>query len=128
MNKTIKYGFLITGIIGFVLAGFIIVGFHSIEIEDHYGNLQEFYYKSESNDIIVNRATFEFGIIEKSCKRINIRTQKNDSTDLYNWIYKNGNEAKVEIYRPLETKTQVKTYSEIIKLANSSDLKLITKN
>jgi len=70
---------LLIGVIGF--------GFYAMEIEDHYGDLQKLYYNSKSGDIIVNKTTSEFGIVEKNWKRINIRTKEKDSTDLWNWVY-----------------------------------------
>lgn len=100
-----------------------------MEIEDHYGDLQELYYESKNGDIIVNQTTSEFGIIEKNWKRINIRIQKKDSTDLYNWIYQNGTKTKAEIYRPKSAEVELNgiTYSELIKLIESSKLKLVSK-
>ena len=101
-----------------------------MEIEDHYSDLKELYYDSENGDLIVNKTTSEFGIIEKNWKRINIRTQEKDSTDLYNWVYKNGIETKAEIYRAKNGKTELNaiTYSELEKRIKNSDFKLIIKN
>tara|TARA_B110000967_G_C18398077_1_gene323242 strand:- start:205 stop:528 length:324 start_codon:yes stop_codon:yes gene_type:complete len=91
---------ILTTIISLIgVAVFIGFGLYTMEIEDHYGDIKELYYDSNSGDIIINKTTFEFGIIEKNWNRINVRTQKKDSTDLYNWIYKNGTETKAEIYR-----------------------------
>lgn len=101
-----------------------------MEIEDHYGDLQELYYDSKNGDLILNKTTSDFGIIEKNWKRINIRTQKKDSTDFYNWIYQNGIETKAEIYRLKsgETKLYGITYSELKKMIEKSEVKFITKN
>jgi hypothetical protein len=99
MKKALKYGLLIFGIVIITVVGFIGFGLYSMEIEDHYGDLKELYYDSENGDLIINKTTSEFGIIEKNWKRINIRTQQKDSTDLYNWVYQNGTETKSEIYR-----------------------------
>lgn len=117
---------LLIGLIGIVgLLGF---GFYKMEIEDHYGDLQELYYDSKSGDIIVNRTTSEFGIIEKNWKRINIRTKKKDSTNLYNWVNQNGVENKTEIYRPKSKIANGITYSELNKLIEESELVLIINN
>jgi hypothetical protein len=87
LRKTLKYGLLIFGIVALFIIGLIGFGLYTMEIEDHYGDLQELYYESKSGDIIDSIKTSEFGIIEKNWKRINVRIQKKDSTDLYNWIY-----------------------------------------
>tara|TARA_R110002051_G_C8538525_1_gene470746 strand:- start:324 stop:716 length:393 start_codon:yes stop_codon:yes gene_type:complete len=130
MNKALKYGLLIFGIVIITVFGFIGFGLYSMEIEDHYGDLKELYYDSENGDLIVNKTTSEFGIIEKNWKRINIRTQQKDSTDLYNWVYQNGTETKSEIYRVKNGETELNgiTYSELEKRIENSDFKLIIKN
>jgi hypothetical protein len=130
MNKALKYGLLIFGIVIITVVGFIGFGLYSMEIEDHYGDLKELYYDSENGDLIVNKTTSEFGIIEKNWKRINIRTQQKDSTDLYNWVYQNGTETKSEIYRVKNGETELNgiTYSELEKRIGNSDFKLIIKN
>jgi len=101
-----------------------------MEIEDHYGDLQELYYESKDGDIIVNKTTLEIGIIEKSWKRINIRTEKKDSTGLYNWIYQNGYETKTEVYRSKSGEIELTgvSYSAFKKMIDNSQLKLVTKN
>jgi hypothetical protein len=130
MNKALKYGLLIFGIVIITVVGFIGFGLYSMEIEDHYGDLKELYYDSENGDLIVNKTTSEFGIIEKNWKRINIRTQQKDSTDLYNWVYQNGTETKSEIYRMKNGKIELNgiTYSELEKRIKNLDFKLIIKN
>lgn len=37
------------------LIGMIALGFHAMEIEDHYGDLQDFYFKSRNGDLIIFR-------------------------------------------------------------------------
>jgi hypothetical protein len=130
MKRRVKIIILTTIIALIGVAVFIDFGLYAMEVEDHYGDLQELYYDSKTGDVIVNKTTSEFGIIEKNWKRINIRTQKKDSTDLYNWIYKNGTEIKAEIYRPKSRKTELNgiTYSELKNMIDNSELKLITKN
>ncbi|MGM0581371.1 MAG: hypothetical protein ACQETL_11865 [Bacteroidota bacterium] len=130
MRKTLKYGLLIFGIVTIFLLGFIGLGFYAMEIEDHYGNLQELYYESKDGDIIVNKTTLEIGKIEKSWKRINIRTEKKDSTGLYNWIYQNGYETKTEVYRPKRGEIELTgvSYSALKKMIDNSQLKLIAKH
>jgi len=130
MKRRVKIIILTTIIALIGVAGFIGFGLYAMEIEDHYGDLQELYFDSKTGDIIINKTTSEFGIIEKNWKRINIRTQKKDSTDLYNWIYINGTETKTEIYRPKSGETQLNgiTYSELKNMIDNSEFKLIAKN
>ncbi len=130
MNKTLKYGLLIFGIVIITIVGFIGFGLYTMEIEDHYGDLKELYYDSENGDLIVNKTTSEFGIIEKNWKRINIKTQHKDSTDLYNWVYQNGTKTKSEIYRVKNGKIELNgiTYSDLNKRIRESELKFILKN
>jgi len=127
MRKTLKYGLLISGIIMISLIGFVGFGLYTLEIEDHYGDYQELFYESKNGDIIVNKITSEFGIIEKTWKRINIRTQTKETTDLYFWIYQNGLENKTEVYRPRKGKIEINeiTYSDLIRMIDDSKLKLI---
>lgn len=112
------------------VVGIISYGLYLMEIEDHYGDLQEMYFDSKSGDIIVTKKTSEFGIVEKNWKRINIRSKEKDSTDLYNWINREGTQLKTEVYRPKngEIKLNGITYSEIKKMIDNSELKLITGN
>ena len=127
MKKELKYGLLIFGIVIITVVGF---GLYAMEIEDHYGDLKELYYDSKSGDIVLNKSTSEFGIIEKNWKRINIRTQKKDSTDLYNWVYQNGIETKAEIYRPIIETENINNfnYSEIVDKINASEMTFINGN
>lgn len=130
MRKIIKYGLLIFGVVTIAIFGLIGYGLYTMEIEDHYGDLQEMFYTSKNRDIIINEKTYEFGIIEKNWTRVNIRTNEKDSTDLYNLIYKNGVEVKSKIYRPKkgEFKLNKIKYLEIKRLIDKAELKLISEN
>lgn len=122
MNKGLKYGLLIFGIVIIIVVGFIGFGLYSMEIEDHYGDYQTIYYKSKNSDIIVNEETSEFGIVGKNWKRINIWTKEKDSTDLYTFASKASYYSNIKVYRP-------KTEIEKIKRMNFSDIqKLIAEN
>ena len=128
MKRRIKF-ILLALLVGLIwVAGLVGYGLYTMEIEDQYGDLQELYYDSKTGDIIVNRKTFQFGIIEKNLKRINIRTVEKDSTDLYNWVNLNGVENQIEIYRPKIKLADGITYSELSLLIEKSELKLISKN
>ena len=130
MKNKIKIIFLTLTIGLIFIVGFLGYGMYLMEIEDHYGDLQNFQFESKSGDLIINKSTSEFGIIEKSWKRINIKTTEKDSTDLYIWVYKNGVETKAEVYRPKGGKIKLNeiTYSELMKKIDKSELKLITQN
>lgn len=130
MNKRLKYGLLIFGLGTILIVGLVSFGLYSMEIEDHYGELEDFFYKSKSGDVIINRKASKFGIIEKNWKRVSVKTKDNSPTDLYNWIRLNGLEHSNEIYRTKNNKTDLKniTYPELVQLIESSELKLITGN
>jgi len=82
----------ITGLVGY--------GFYAMEIEDHYGTLEVAFYKAKDHDIIINNKTKEFGIIDKNWKRIQVVNQKNETIDLYNWVYEANDDVGIKIYRP----------------------------
>ncbi len=63
-----------------------------MEIEDHYGDLQETYFDSKNGDLIVNKKTKKFGFISKNWKRAYVITKQNDTLDLYDLINTNGKE------------------------------------
>lgn len=59
-----------------VLFGMICFGLYSMEIEDHYGDLQDLYYQSSKGDIILNKSKSEIGFISnKNWKRIEVETK-----------------------------------------------------
>jgi len=82
-----------------VLVGFIGFGLYSMEIEDHYGDLQTTFYNSKNGDLIVNEETKKFGILKKEWKTIKVIEKNNKETDLYNWVYINGKVTKFKIFR-----------------------------
>ena len=127
LSKTLKYGLLISGIAIISVIGLIGFGLYSMEIEDHYGDYQEIYYKSKDADIIINEETSEFGIVGKNWKRINVRTKEKDSTDLYSFASKASYYSKIKIYR---AKTEIKQIeqmdlTDIQKLIAEKKVKLI---
>ena len=130
MNSKIKIIFLTLTIGLIFILGFLGYGMYLMEIEDQYGDYQNLHFESKTGDLIINKSISEFGIIEKTWKRTNIRTLEKDSTDLYFWIYRNWVETKSEIYRPKngEIKLNEIKYSELLKKIDNSELKLITKN
>ena len=130
MRRKIKI-ILISLICGITLiVSFFSYALYLMEIEDQYGDYQNLHFESKTGDLIINKSTSEFGIIEKTWKRTNISIIEKDSTDLYFWIYRNGVETKSEIYRSKngEIKLNEIKYSELLKKIENSELKLITKN
>jgi nitrogen fixation-related uncharacterized protein len=121
-------------ILRIVISLFIIVGFFAwnlylMEIDDHYGDLQQIYFDSKSGDIIVNKQTQKFGIITKNWKRADVVTKENDTLDLYELIYINGLENKYEVFRSEnELKINELNFEKIIDLKRKNLLKTIIKN
>ncbi|OKL41382.1 hypothetical protein [Pontibacter flavimaris] len=119
--------------VGLVLlfCGFIYLSFHTMEIEDHYGDLQQFYYQSKDEDIILNHDNKKFGIIEKDTRRIRIVDTRNEKVDLYNWvyIYDDFQESKIEVFRP-DSKIDLArmNYEEVVSLIQKNEMELIIKN
>ena len=129
MNKKLKYGLLIIGTTLTLVVGFVGYGLYLMEIEDHYGDLQELFYASKDGDLIFNKTTSEFGIIEKNWKRIKVKNSKDESTDLYNWVYKKGVETNSEIYRPTKKlNLENLTIYELTNLVERENVKFIIRN
>ena len=94
-------------------------------IEDHYGDNQEFFFKSKPGDIIVNRTLKEIKELEKSKNRI-FFVDNLDTTDLYHWLVRD----KIEIYRP---ETEINDGGTLMigdadRLIQTGDLILVIKN
>lgn len=108
---------------------FITWGLYLIEIEDHYGDLQEVYFDTKNGDIIINKQTQKFGIITKNWKRADVLTKENDTLDLYELIYINGIENKYEVFKTKdELKISELSYQKIIDLKNKKMLETVAKN
>ncbi|WP_194778602.1 hypothetical protein [Pararhodonellum marinum] len=129
MNRKLKYGFLIIGIIITSIVGFIGFGLYAMEVEDHYGDLQEIFYSAKSGDLILNKTTSDFGRVEKGWTRIQIKKSNKEIYDLYNWVYQNGVKTEIELYRPSKKLSLDKiSYNELTNLIENKDLKLINHN
>ncbi len=125
----LKKTLLIIVIILLVLFGWIGFGLYLMVIEDHYGDLQDFYFDSKSGDIIVNKQTKKFGIITKNWKRADVITKENDTLDLYELIYTNEAENKYEVFRSeSELKITDLTFDKIVKLKEEKLIETIIKN
>lgn len=100
-----------------------------MEIEDHYGDLQEIYFDSENGDLILNKETKKFGVITKNWKRADVVTQQNDTIDLYNLVYIKEKENTYELLRSdLEINLQELTFEKIMELKKKNSLETILKN
>lgn len=100
-----------------------------MEIDDHYGDLQEVYFDSKSGDIIINKQTKQFGIITKNWKRADVITKENDTLDLYDFIYKNQEENKYEVFRSEEElKNNELNFEKILELKSKNLIETIIKN
>jgi len=112
-----------------ILFGWIVFGLYLMEIEDHYGDLQEVYFDSKSGDIIVNKQTQKFGIITKSWKRADVITKENDTLDLYELIYVNQKENKYEVFRSeKELKINKLSFEKIMELKKKKLIETIINN
>lgn len=116
-------------IIAFGIFGFLVWGLYLMEIEDHYGDLQETYFDSKNGDLIVNNKTKKFGVIAKNWKRANVITKQNDTLDLYDLIYANGNECNYEVFRSdTELNILELSFEKIMKLKDENSIQTVIKN
>jgi hypothetical protein len=111
------------------LFGWIAFGLYLMEIEDHYGDLQQVYFNSESGDIIVNKQSQKFGIITKNWKRADVITKENDTLDLYELIYTYQVKNKYEVFRSKnELKIKELTFEKILDLRKKNLLETVIRN
>lgn len=111
------------------LVSFITWSLYLVEIEDHYGDLQEIYFDSKTGDIIINKESEKVGIIIKNWKRANVITKENDTLDLYNLIYVNQKENKYELLRsPEDLKINDLSFEKIVELKKKNLIETILKN
>ena len=116
------------GITTFSIIGFIGFGFYVMDIEDHYGDLQEVFYAAKSGDLILNKTTSDFGRVKKGWNRIQIIKSNNEVYDLYHWVYQDGIKNEIELYTPSKKLTHDKvSYRELTDLIENKNLKLINK-
>ena len=80
--------------------GYFAFAFHIMEIEDQYGDLQDFYYKSKSGDLIIFGDYEKIGKVNKTWKRIKVIDFDKDTVDLYNWFNDdNYSKGKMKLFR-----------------------------
>ena len=114
-TSTKKVTLLILIVLIFIIE-FFGFAFHGMEIEDQYGDLQEFYFKSKSGDIMVFGEYEKIGLVDKTWKRIKVIDSRKDTVDLYTWFYDdrfpNGSNT---LYRTKEGFTFDKLNKEVIR-------------
>ena len=118
-------------VVALLFCGFIYLLGHLMAIEDHYGDLQQFYYQSKEGDLILNHDNKKFGIIKKNSERIHVVDDKKAEVDLYNWvyIYDDFKESKIEVYRLEEPLNISKIdYEEVVRQVHENESELIIKN
>ena len=100
-------------------------GLQLMAIEDHYGDLQDVYYKSETGDLIIGNDK-RVGFIKKLENRIYV-DDNGCMKDLYNWVNENQQPLKFSVYRPEVTETFISktTYNELENLVQEQKLKPI---
>lgn len=129
-NRTKFLAFVLTAS-ALLLGGFVYQIGQAMTIEDHYGDLQDFYYRSENGDLILNSDTKKFGLIRKDSKRIQVASNNQSKIDLYDWVYtyEDFRESKNEVYRS-DTTLHLShlTYEQVVKLIRENKMELVIKN
>lgn len=123
MFKKIILGFIILLSIIFC---FIAWGLYLMEIEDHYGDLQQVYFDSKSGDLLVNNKNKKFGIVSKNWKRAAVITKEKDTLDLYDFVNTKDN------FELLRTENELKinelSFEKILDLKKKSLIEVISIN
>lgn len=104
-------------------------GLYLMEIEDHYGDIQELYYESQSGHLIVNEENSAFGVLSKNWRRVNVISQ-NDTIDLFNWVYRQDGTSKVSIYKIYDKDLDISfmTFEQIKIMIDKSELLFVVSN
>lgn len=94
-------------------------------IEDHYGDLQDVYYKTETGDLIIGNGK-RAGFIKKLENRIYV-DDNGCLKELYNWVNQEQQPVKFSIYRPEITESFINqpTFGEPNNLIQKQKLKPI---
>lgn len=97
----IKYLLIGIPLLLLFLAAWISIGLYAMEIEDHYGDFQEFFYKSSNGDVMVLGDFEDIAIVDKTWTRVNLIRSPGDTTGLGAWIYYESGEImkSVSLYR-----------------------------
>lgn len=125
MKKRLKVILGVTIAVVAIVAFLIVNGLQLMAIEDHYGDLQSVYYKSESGDLIVD-SNKRVGFIKKFSNRIYVE-ENGCMKDLYNWVNQNKQPVSISVYRPEITENLMKhpSFEEIENLIQKQELEPI---
>ncbi len=115
MIKGIKLAAIVLLFAAILIAFFLFFGFYAMEIEDHFGNHQEIFYRSRNGDVIVQENSKDFGVVQKSWTRLTLWTNEKDSLGLYHFIGDSQEMESVKIYRSRDSAIDFKekSYKEI---------------
>lgn len=106
--------------------GSIGYGFYLMEIEDHYGDMQELFHIARDGDVVVNVATYEFGTIEKAWTRAYVADPCDEQVDLYRWAYHSWAGSKLKLYRPRnELNISGMDYEGLVELIADRKMRLV---
>jgi hypothetical protein len=128
MNRRTR---IITGVSVAVLSAVIFLlvnGFHAMNIEDHYGDLQTVYYRAEDGDVIIDNQ-HRYGFLKKLSNRIYVE-EDDCMRDLNSWVHKSEPPVKFSVYRLVVDETWITSpsYSQMQRLIREQNLKPITGN
>lgn len=116
INKSIKRIFITIGILLLAVSIWIYYGLIAMDVEDRYGDLQNFYWDGKDGDIIFNKTNSEFGILEIEERR----------------IYVLKNRKKLEIEEFLEYKPQDNNFwgfnAELYRSKNKIEINSLNEN
>jgi len=109
--------------------GFFHSVFHAMNIEDRYGDLQYFYFRSENGDLMVNLDLRKVGVVRKTRQFMRI-LEKDKEVDLYEWVYPKEQETKVAVYRVEAEGLHVFNvgYDQLQHLIDAHQAELVIKN
>jgi MFS superfamily sulfate permease-like transporter len=128
MNRRTK---IITGVSVAVLSAvvFLLVnGFHAMNIEDHYGDLQTVYYRAEDGDVIIDNQN-SYGFLKKRANRIYVE-EDDCLRDLNSWVHRSEPPVKFSVYRLAvdETWITAPSYPQMQRLIREQKLQPIVRN
>jgi len=127
LKEKIIIGILALGIGLSLCLGF---GLYLMEIEDHYGDLQELYYEAQTGNIIVNEADSKFGVLTKSWRRLTVKSNIGSAVDLYEWVYGDDKEASVTILKSNKKEVDFSKlqFDQVKKMIENGVLIYVTSN
>jgi hypothetical protein len=98
-------------------------------MEDRYGYLQHFYFRSENGDLMVNHDFRRVGVVKKTRRFMRI-LENTTEVDLYEWVYPKEQETKVAIYRAKDEGVNVLSirYNQLQHLIDADQVELVVKN